>query len=168
MKHCLEKFITNCDKGLLQIATGKLLQIATSFITVATGITNCDSCYYKLRQVLQIATLLQIATVHRLIIYLLFSMINMIKLQCTIQFLSFLGATTVTVSVAQVCIHPHRLVKDLLLLSHHFVDDLTLRPPRFNIANCFRHFTRIKLPKLKTYTLYCTCDRVFSSELAAT
>ena len=66
MKHCLEKFITNCDKGLLQIATahfitncnkgllqfatGTLLQIATSFIA------NCDR-YYKLRQpLLQIAT----------------------------------------------------------------------------------------------------------------
>ena len=45
-------FITNCDKGLLQIATGTLLQIATSFIT------NRDR-YYKLRQ-----PLLQIATVH--------------------------------------------------------------------------------------------------------
>ena len=59
MKYFLEKFITNCDKGLLQIATahfitnydkgllqiatGTLLQIATSFIT------NCDR-YYKLRQ----------------------------------------------------------------------------------------------------------------------
>ena len=50
MKYCLEKFITNCDKGLLQIATGTLLQIATNFIT------NCDR-YYKLRQpLLQIAT----------------------------------------------------------------------------------------------------------------
>ena len=58
MKYCLEKFITNCDKGLLQIATGTLLQIATNFIT------NCDNRYYKLRQVLEIATLLQIATVH--------------------------------------------------------------------------------------------------------
>ena len=97
MKHCLEKFITNCDKGLLQIATahfiancdkgllqiatGTLLQIATSIIIncdryyklrqpllqIATGITNCDNRYYKLRQVLQIATLLQIATVHTVI-----------------------------------------------------------------------------------------------------
>ena len=60
MKYCLEKFITNYDKGLLQIAT-------------AHFITNCDKGYYKLRQVryyklrqglLQIATctLLQIAT----------------------------------------------------------------------------------------------------------
>ena len=56
--YCLEKFITNFDKGLqkiatghfitsctkvlLQIATGSLLQVATSFIT------SCDR-YYKLR-----------------------------------------------------------------------------------------------------------------------
>ena len=43
MKYCLVKCITNCDKGLLQIAPGKLLQIATSFMT------NCDR-YYKLRR----------------------------------------------------------------------------------------------------------------------
>ena len=55
MKHCLEKFITNCDKGLLQIATdtSKLRQV---LLQIATGITNCDNRYYKLRQVLQIAT----------------------------------------------------------------------------------------------------------------
>ena len=46
MRYCLEKFITNCDKGLLQIAR-------------AHFITNCDR-YYKLRR-----PLLQIATVHR-------------------------------------------------------------------------------------------------------
>ena len=46
----------------------------------------------------------------------------MIKLQCTIQLLSFLAANTVIVSVAQVCIRSHRLVKEPLLLSHHFVD----------------------------------------------
>ena len=80
MKHCLEMFITNCDKGLLQIATAHfitncdkgLLQTATSFIT------NCDR-YYKLRQpllqtelrqVLQIAMLLQIATVQRVTLFL--------------------------------------------------------------------------------------------------
>ena len=61
MKYCLEKFITNCDKGLLQIATahfitnydkellqiarGMLLQVATSFITNCDVITNCDSTY---------------------------------------------------------------------------------------------------------------------------
>ena len=48
--YCLKKFITNCNKELLQIATGTLLQIATSFIT------KCDR-YWKLRQpLLQIAT----------------------------------------------------------------------------------------------------------------
>ena len=31
----------------------------------ATGITKCDRCYYKMRQVLQNATLSQNATVHR-------------------------------------------------------------------------------------------------------
>ena len=36
MKNCLEKFITNFDKELLQIAAGTLLQITT-------GITNRDS-----------------------------------------------------------------------------------------------------------------------------
>ena len=42
--------ITNCDKNLLQITTAKLLQIMTKF-------------YYKLHQLLQIATsLLQITT----------------------------------------------------------------------------------------------------------
>ena len=49
MKQYLEKFITDCDKGLLQSATGTLLQIATGIdklrqplLQIATGITNCD------------------------------------------------------------------------------------------------------------------------------
>ena len=42
MKYCLEKLITNCDKGLIQIVT--------SFIT------NRNDRYSKLRQVYQIAT----------------------------------------------------------------------------------------------------------------
>ena len=45
----LEKFVTNCDKGLLQIATGALLQLRQVSLEIATGITNCDS-YYKLRR----------------------------------------------------------------------------------------------------------------------
>ena len=55
-------FITNCDKGLLQIATSTFIQIATgTFIQIATSfITNCDR-YYKLRQ-----PLLKIATVQML------------------------------------------------------------------------------------------------------
>ena len=73
MKYCLEKFITNCDKGLLQIATAHFITNCDSslyyklrqvLLQIATGITNCDDRYYKLRQVLQIATLLQVATVH--------------------------------------------------------------------------------------------------------
>ena len=68
MKYCLEKFVANCDKfcyklpqlTLLQIATRgcyklprlTLLQIATrGNYKIATGITNCDDSYYKLRQV---------------------------------------------------------------------------------------------------------------------
>ena len=45
---------TNCDRYyklqqvLLQLR--QVLQIATSFITTATGITNCNKFYYKLRQ----------------------------------------------------------------------------------------------------------------------
>ena len=55
MKFCLEKFITNCDKGLLQTATAHfitncdkgLLQIETSMLfQIATRITNCDVIIY--------------------------------------------------------------------------------------------------------------------------
>ena len=66
------KIITNYDSSgyyklrrkLLQIAIGRLLQIATILLQITTGITNYDKSYYKLRQVLQIVTLLQIVTVH--------------------------------------------------------------------------------------------------------
>ena len=52
-----QKFITNCDKNLLQITTAKLLQITTKFYY------KLRQFYYKLRQLLQIATsLLQITT----------------------------------------------------------------------------------------------------------
>ena len=60
--NCDSLFITNCDRFLLQIATAFLLQIATKLLQIATVITNCDkiitNCdsYYKLRQLLQIAT----------------------------------------------------------------------------------------------------------------
>ena len=50
-------FITKCDKMVLQSATAILLQSATSVIA------KCDR-YYKVRQVLQSATLLQSVTVH--------------------------------------------------------------------------------------------------------
>ena len=36
MQFCLEKFVTVCDKGLLKIATGTLLQIATVFKPMTT------------------------------------------------------------------------------------------------------------------------------------
>ena len=60
--NCDSFFITNCKKLLLQIAIAFLLQIATKLLQIATAITNCDkiitNCdsYYKLRQLLQIAT----------------------------------------------------------------------------------------------------------------
>ena len=66
-----QKFITNKDKKLLQITAAlifekfNLLQITPSFITYAavfSVITNYGKFYYKLRQVLQITTLLQITS----------------------------------------------------------------------------------------------------------
>ena len=46
---CDSYFITNCDRSLLQSASGFLLQNATVLLQNATVITNCD-VYYKLRQ----------------------------------------------------------------------------------------------------------------------
>ena len=43
------KFITNCDKILLQIAAADLLQTATNLLQITIAITNCHG-YYKLRQ----------------------------------------------------------------------------------------------------------------------
>ena len=57
-----QKFITKCDKSLLQNTTGFLLQNATALLQNATVIKNCDDfitkCnnYYKMRRLLQIAT----------------------------------------------------------------------------------------------------------------
>ena len=58
---CDSYFITKCDRSLLQNASGFLLQ-NVSFITKGDDITNyddfiikCDS-YYKMRRLLQIAT----------------------------------------------------------------------------------------------------------------
>ena len=62
------KFITKCGKRLLQIATrgyyklrqerfascNKFYYKLRQVLQIATGVTNCDR-YYKLRQVLQIA-----------------------------------------------------------------------------------------------------------------
>ena len=69
----MEKIKKNMDEILLgkvyyklrQGVTGTILEIATSLLQIAIGIINCDERYYKLRQVLQIAMLLQIATVKR-------------------------------------------------------------------------------------------------------
>ena len=55
-------FITKCDKSLLQNASGFLLQNATVLVQNVTVITNCDNfitkcdSYYKMRRLLQIAT----------------------------------------------------------------------------------------------------------------
>ena len=54
--------ITKCDKIILQTETTVTLQIVTSLLEIAIGITNCDkfiaNCnnYYKLRRLLQIGT----------------------------------------------------------------------------------------------------------------
>ena len=64
--------ITNCvsfgdyklRQKVLQNATALLLQIATKSITNCVRYYKLRQVDYKLRQVLQIATLLQIATVH--------------------------------------------------------------------------------------------------------
>ena len=55
-------FITKCDRSLLQNASGFLLQNATVLLQNATVITKCDDfiikcdTYYKMRRLLQIAT----------------------------------------------------------------------------------------------------------------
>ena len=59
---CDSYFITKCDITLLQNASVFLLQNATVLLQNATVITNCDNfitkCdnYYKMRRLLQIAT----------------------------------------------------------------------------------------------------------------
>ena len=59
---CDRYFITKCDKSLLQNASGFLSQNATVLLQNATVITNCDGfitkcdSYYKMRRLLQIAT----------------------------------------------------------------------------------------------------------------
>ena len=59
---CNSYFITKCDRSLLQNASGFLLQNVTVLLQNATVITNCDSfitkcdSYYKMRRLLQIAT----------------------------------------------------------------------------------------------------------------
>ena len=59
---CYSYFITKCDISLLQNASGFLLQNATVLLQNATVITKCDDfitkcdSYYKMRRLLQIAT----------------------------------------------------------------------------------------------------------------
>ena len=61
-----QKFITKCDRSLLQNATGFLLQNATVLLQNAAVITKCDDfitkcdSYYKTRRLLQIATVQEI------------------------------------------------------------------------------------------------------------
>ena len=58
-----QKFITKCDKSLLQNALGFLLQNATVLLQNATFIANCDDfitkcdSYYKMQRLLQIAAI---------------------------------------------------------------------------------------------------------------
>ena len=52
---CDSYFITKCGKNLLQNASGFLLQNATVITNCDDFITKCDS-YYKMRRLLQIAT----------------------------------------------------------------------------------------------------------------
>ena len=59
---CDSYFITKCDRSLLQNASVFLLQNTTVFLQNATVVTKCDDfitkCdrYYKMRRLLQIAT----------------------------------------------------------------------------------------------------------------
>ena len=59
---CDSYFITKCDRGLLQSASGFLLQNATVLLQNAMVITYCDDyitkcdSYYKMRRLLQIVT----------------------------------------------------------------------------------------------------------------
>ena len=66
---CNSYFITKCDRILLQNASGFLLQNATVLLQNTTVITNCDDfitkcdSYYKMRRLLQIATVQSITEV---------------------------------------------------------------------------------------------------------
>ena len=59
---CDSYFTTKCDGSLIQNASGFLLQNATILLQNAADITNCDNfiskcdSYYKMRRLLQIAT----------------------------------------------------------------------------------------------------------------
>ena len=48
-------YYTEVAKGITDFE--RYFKMRQLLLQTATGITNCDDCYYKLRQVLQIATL---------------------------------------------------------------------------------------------------------------
>ena len=50
-------------RGYYKLRQARYYKLRQVLLQIATGITNCDNHYYKLRQALQIATLLQITTV---------------------------------------------------------------------------------------------------------
>ena len=50
MKYCLEKFVTNCDKGYYKLRQLRYYKLRHGLLQTVTGITNCDDRYYKLRQ----------------------------------------------------------------------------------------------------------------------
>ena len=62
IRKCDSYFITKCTRSLLQNASEFLLQNATVLLQNTTVITNCNNfitkcdCYYKMRRLLQIAT----------------------------------------------------------------------------------------------------------------
>ena len=55
--------------------------------------------------------------------------------------------------------NPASLLQLSLLLKLKFAFAHIALPTTAIIANCFRHYTRIKLPKGRTYTLYCILIR---------
>ena len=63
---CDSYFITKCDISLLQNASGFLLQNAAVITICDDFITKCDN-YYKMRSLLQIATVHSVQAVHHII-----------------------------------------------------------------------------------------------------
>ena len=72
---CDSYFITKCGKSLSQNASGFLLQNATVLLQNAIAITNCDDftticdSYYKMRHLIQIATVQKTILKYKLCIY---------------------------------------------------------------------------------------------------
>ena len=54
--------VTNYNNPLLHLTIAWLLQFSTLLLQLTTGITIYDDCYYNLRHVLQLTTLLQFTT----------------------------------------------------------------------------------------------------------